>query len=103
DGAADICIEVVSPESGRRDHGEKFEDYEKGGVSEYWIVEYLHRECRFFRLNEEGLYGRFSEDGQVNYQTPLLPGLVLNVPTLWQPNLPGPLAIAQAVQAMLTT
>jgi Uma2 family endonuclease len=100
-GPADICIEVVSPESVSRDHGEKLSEYEKGGVGEYWIMDYLHRECRFFRLNAEGQYVRISEDVDGNYTTPLLPGLVLHVLTLWQANLPGPLAIGQAVQAML--
>ncbi len=100
-GPADICIEVVSPESVTRDHGEKFEEYEKTRVQEYWIFDALHRECRFFRLNADGVYIRYTEDTDGNYRTPLLPGLVLHVPTLWQPNLPGPLAIGQAVQVML--
>jgi len=100
-GPADMCIEAVSPESVTRDHGEKFEEYEKGGVGEYWIVDYVYRECRFFRLNADGQYVRFSEDAQGNYQSPLLPGLVLHIPTLWGPNLPGAVSIVQAVQAML--
>ncbi|MEO8393884.1 MAG: Uma2 family endonuclease, partial [Chloroflexota bacterium] len=32
DGPADICIEVVSEESVERDHGDKFREYEQGGV-----------------------------------------------------------------------
>jgi Uma2 family endonuclease len=101
DGPADICIEVVSPESVTRDYGEKFEEYEKSGVREYGIKDYLHRECRFFRLNDQGHYVHYTEDAEGNYRTPLLPGLVLHVPTLWEANLPGPIAIGQAVQAMV--
>lgn len=55
-GPADICIEVVSEERIARDHGEKFAEYEKAGVREYWIVDPLRDTCRFNRLNEAGVY-----------------------------------------------
>ncbi len=100
-GPADICIEVVSPESVSRDHGAKFEEYERGSVREYWIVDPLHQECRFYRLGEAGRYARQAEDAEGNYRTPALPGLALHVPTLWREKLPGPLAVAEAVRAML--
>ncbi|MAS32547.1 MAG: hypothetical protein CL610_00985 [Anaerolineaceae bacterium] len=102
DGPADIVIEVVSEESVERDHGEKFAEYEKGGVPEYWIVDPLRNETRFYRMDENGRYRRFTEDNSGHYQTPALPGLNVHVPTLWQETLPGPTATASAVQAMLT-
>jgi len=37
DGPADLAIEIVSEESRLRDRGEKFAEYEVGGVKEYWI------------------------------------------------------------------
>jgi Uma2 family endonuclease len=101
DGAADICIEIVSPESVERDHGDKFAEYEKGGVPEYWIIDSIHRDSRFYCLNEEGVYIRQAEDADGNYRTPNLPGLLLHVPTLWHDNLPGPGAVVEAVKAML--
>ncbi len=101
DGPADICIEVVSPDSVGRDHGEKLAEYEAGGVGEYWILDPIREESRFYRLNEAGIFIRQEEDEQGNYRTPALPGLVLHVPTLWQEQLPGPIAVAQAVQAMV--
>jgi Uma2 family endonuclease len=101
DGPADLCIEIVSEDSVVRDHGDKFNEYEKGGVSEYWIVDPLRKESRFYRLNAEGVYVRQTEDAQGDYRTPMFPGLVLHVPTLWSSPLPGPGAIAKAVQAML--
>jgi len=101
DGPADICIEVVSPESVGRDYGDKFVEYEKGKVREYWIVDSIHRECRFYRLNAEGLYVSQREDEQGNYQTPLLPQFVLHVPTLWQTPLPDPRAVMDAVRGMV--
>ena len=100
-GAADICIEVVSPESVERDHGDKFAEYEKGGVPEYWIMDPLRDECRFYRLDDGGRYLRQTEDSEGSYRTLTLPGLVLHVPTLWGDALPGPIAIGEAVQKML--
>ena len=101
DGAADICIEVVSEESIERDHGDKFHEYEVGGVPEYWILDPLHDESRFYRLKDHGRYVRQSEDADGNYRTAVLPGFVLHVPTLWQDDLPGPAATAQLVTDML--
>jgi Uma2 family endonuclease len=100
-GPADICIEVVSPESGPRDYGDNFIEYEKAGVKEYWIVDPLRRRCDFNRLAESGVYAALDPDDQGFYRTPLLPHLALHVPTLWQEELPDFFAIGQAVQAML--
>lgn len=100
-GPADICIEVVSPESVERDYGKKFEEYEKGGVREYWIIDPLRKETSFRQLQNTGLYAQMPLDAQSNYQTPLLPGFVLHVPTLWTAPLPDFFAIGQAVQSML--
>jgi Uma2 family endonuclease len=101
DGAADICIEVVSESSVARDRGEKFVEYEQGGVREYWIFDYRRKEAILYRRNEEGVFARQSEDEEGNYRTPLLPGLVINVPTLWREKLPGLMSIAKTIEAML--
>lgn len=100
-GPADICIEVVSSESTARDYGDKFAEYEKAGVREYWIVDPVRQECRFYRLNEQGIYLTALPDQEGFYQTAILPGLRLHVPTLWQEKLPDIIAVVQAVQAML--
>ncbi|MFN8451825.1 MAG: Uma2 family endonuclease [Anaerolineae bacterium] len=100
-GAADICIEVISPESVLRDRGEKFEEYERGGVGEYWIFDYQRSEALFYRRNSEGIFARQTEDADDNYRTSLLPALVINVPTLWREKLPDFNDIGKAVEAML--
>jgi Uma2 family endonuclease len=38
EGAPDLIVEVLSPESVRRDRVTKFTAYEAAGVTEYWIV-----------------------------------------------------------------
>lgn len=101
DGPADICIEVVSEGSVERDHGDKFQEYEKGGVPEYWIADPLRDEGRFYRLNETGRYIRQIEDADGFYRTPALPGFALHVPTLWTNPLPGPGATFRMVEEML--
>lgn len=100
DGAADIVIEVVSPESASRDYGEKYHEYEEVGVPEYWIIDPLKKECRFYHLNKKKAF--VLQDVEDDYQSPHLPDLVLNIPTLWQDTLPNPPEIVEAVQeAML--
>lgn len=101
DGPADLCVEIVSEDSIERDHGDKFAEYEKGGVHEYWIIDPLRNECRFYLLNEHGRYLRQLEDAQGNYHPASLPGLILHVPTLWLQKLPGPGATSSAVRKML--
>jgi Uma2 family endonuclease len=101
DGPADICIEVVSAGTADVDHGAKFVEYEKGGVQEYWIIDPIHKECRFYQLDSEGIFVRQSEDAAGNYRTPRLPGFVLHVPSLWQEKLPGPIATVRLVEKML--
>jgi len=101
DGPADLVIEIVSEDSIERDHGEKFEEYEKGGVPEYWIIDPLHREARFYRQDESGRYLRQNEDAAGIYRTPALPGLQLDVSLLWRTPLPGPIVVGTAVRCML--
>lgn len=100
-GPADICIEVVSPESVTRDYGEKFAEYEQAGVREYWIIDPIRERAQFNRLTEAGVYAAIAPDADGNYHTPLLPKLALHVPTLWQETLPGVVAVVQAVQTMI--
>ncbi len=102
DGAADIIIEIVSPESVSRDYGEKFEEYETGGVREYWIFDPQRQECRFHRLNAAGLYQmvKLADDGR--YTTPLLPDFVVDTTLLWQDPLPGPIKIVEIVKLMVS-
>lgn len=100
-GPADICIEIVSPGSVSVDHGDKFVEYEKGGVTEYWILDSIRQEARFYRLNENGIYIRYTEDETGNYTTPQLPGLMIHVPTLWVQPHPNPVEIVETLRQML--
>lgn len=100
DGAADICIEVVSEATAVIDYGEKFAEYEQAGVPEYWVIDPIRRVARFHRLNEAGLYQDAAVDAGGHYETPLLPRLRLHVPTLWGSPLPNILQIVDNVREM---
>lgn len=102
DGPADICIEIVSADSIARDHGEKFAEYEAVGVREYWIIDPLHHEARFYRADRSGVFQSRKTNVDGDYMTPNLPGLTVPVHLLWQDEpLPGPLAIVKSVHKML--
>lgn len=101
DGPADICIEISSPGTEDTDRGDKFLEYEKGGVGEYWLFDPRRREALFYRLNADGLNEQQRPDVDGNYRTSLLPTSVLHVPTLWLESLPDYLAIMNAIQEML--
>ena len=101
-GSPEVCIEVVSDESVRRDYGAKFWEYERGGVSEYWIIDPLRERCTFNRLNANGKYQAIQPDEMGIYTTPLLPQLQLPVATLWRSRLPNVLEIVEAVKQMVT-
>lgn len=53
-GPADLVVEVISPDSRGRDRGEKFYEYETGGVGEYWIVDPLRNRVEAYRLGGSG-------------------------------------------------
>ncbi len=99
-GAANLVVEIVSPESGKRDRGEKFEEYERAGVDEYWILDPQRRESLFYVRGEDGLYhNRPPVEGI--YSLVALPGLKLEVVLLWRETLPTSEQIIAIVKAML--
>jgi Uma2 family endonuclease len=56
DGAPDLVVEVVSPDSRNRDRREKFSEYESAGVREYWIVDPVLRRIDVYVLGGEGKF-----------------------------------------------
>jgi Uma2 family endonuclease len=89
DGPADLVIEIVSPESVLRDRGEKYAEYEAGGVREYWIIDNLSQRADFFLLDAEGRYQRATPNAEGKYASLVLPGFWININWLWQTPLPS--------------
>lgn len=95
DGPADIAVEVISPESRARDRGEKFYEYEQGGVREYWLIDPMRKQAEFYRLGADGVYRVAAPTPDGRFQSEALPGFWLQVDWLWQEPLPPVLAIVR--------
>jgi Uma2 family endonuclease len=102
DGPADLVVEIVSPESAGRDRGEKFYEYERGGILEYWLLDPQVRRAEFYQLNTEGQYQQMSPDAEDRYHSAVLSGFWLRVEWLWQEPLPHPLRVLGEIAAVDT-
>lgn len=90
-GAADVVVEIISPESLTRDRGDKFYEYEKGGVEEYWVIDPIRQLAEFYRL-DNGVYRLAPIDSGI-YRSVRIAGLWLRVEWLWQEPLPSLMSI----------
>ena len=90
DGPADLAVEIVSPESDARDRGDKFVEYEGGGVPEYWLIDPLRQQAWFYQRREDGHYHPGPIDSDGFYHSVVLPGFRLRAEWLWQRPLPAP-------------
>lgn len=59
EGAADLVVEILSPESVSRDRGDKFVEYEAAGVREYWLIDPDRRQVEVYGLDDVGGERRF--------------------------------------------
>lgn len=84
DGAADLVVEVISPESRARDRGEKFYEYEEAGVREYWLIDPERKQVEFYQLGEDGVYRTVLAGSEGQYRSAVLEGFWLRVEWLWQ-------------------
>ncbi len=102
DGPADLVVEIVSPGSQRIDRVEKYDEYERGGVGEYWIIDPAFQEALFYQRGADALFERIAPDAQGVYACDILPRLRLPVALLWQDTLPGVREVVQMVDSMLS-
>src|SRR5687768_10592864 len=91
-GPADLVVEVISPGSRGTDRGDKFYEYEKGGVREYWLIDPERKRAEFYRLGRDKQYHLMpADDG--TFHSAVLKGFWLRVEWLWQrPKLKAALA-----------
>jgi Uma2 family endonuclease len=85
-GPPDLLIEIVSPDSQSRDRREKYLEYEKAGVREYWIVDPLSKMVEVSRL-ERKKFHRIDESAGI-ITSSVLRGFRLKTAQLWQKPLP---------------
>ncbi len=93
EGAPDLIIEIISPESRGRDRGDKFYEYETAGVREYWIIDYEREKVEFYNLGNDGFFQMVYADENNIFHSQVLLNLRLNVSWLWQEKLPNLLQV----------
>lgn len=86
-GAPALVVEVLSPETRKRDLGVKRDLFDRGGVREYWIVDPKANTVTIHRRRVEGALVKVQslpEDAPA-LTTPLLPGFSLSLEKLFRP------------------
>ncbi len=82
---ADLVVEVVSPDDPKRDTVDKFQEYARAGIPEYWLVDPRDDSVTVYTLPESGAayrqLGRLT-DGAACSQ--LLEGFCVDVATLFE-------------------
>jgi Uma2 family endonuclease len=53
EGAPDLIIEIVSPESEARDWREKYLEYQAAGVREYWVIDPMSGYLEAYALRQK--------------------------------------------------
>jgi Uma2 family endonuclease len=100
-GVADLVVEIISPESQRRDRVEKFSEYERAGVREYWIIDPTRKEALFYTLQSNREFDLWQMNDENMYRSQVLPQLEFRTMIFWSPRLPDVPEILEMVQQML--
>lgn len=98
--AADLVIEIVSPESVERDRGSKFIEYEAAGVREYWLIDPDRQQAEFYRLTDVGRYRLVFPGADGIFRSEVLTHFWLKTEWLWQEPLPKVLDIARQLSLL---
>jgi len=95
-GAPDVVVEVISDDSIHRDSVEKFLEYEREGVREYWLIDPRpgRRAMHMFRL-QEGSYVPIQPDENGWLNSSALPSFRLKAVWFTGERLPGARTAAQ--------
>jgi len=83
EGPPDLCVEIISPSSGVIDRKQKFKQYEKGKVAQYWIVDPDSKTIEAYKL----VSGKYRATGQGKnnevVKLPPFPDLEIPLSQLW--------------------
>ena len=84
DGPADLAVEIVSPESVRRDREEKFAEYEAAGVKEFWLIDPDDKTAEFYELGADARYRPAEVELEGVHRSKVVEGFFLRAAWLWQ-------------------
>jgi Uma2 family endonuclease len=92
-GAPDLVAEVLSAGTLYIDRNEKFREYERAGVREYWLIDSRpgHARADFYRLDEEGRFALVATEVEERVGSSALENFWLRPAWLWQTPQPNPL------------
>jgi len=90
-GSPDLIVEVVSPDSSARDYRQKFMEYEKAGVREYWIIDPLSNHVEAHTL-DKGKFQPIKSDSGIVRST-VVPGFYFKAEWLVSETLPNWIAL----------
>lgn len=88
EGAPDLAVEIIRPDSRRRDRADKFYEYEQAGIREYWMIEPGREQAEIYRLNERGVYEPVPAVNPPRLTSEVIPGLWIDPAWLWAEPLP---------------
>ena len=77
----ELVIEILSTRRGNVERTEKLDDYARGGIGEYWIVNPFAREVEVYRLSS-GEYVGF-ETGHALLRPQAFPGVEIDIDRIW--------------------
>ncbi|MBM3234932.1 Uma2 family endonuclease [Candidatus Poribacteria bacterium] len=103
DGPADVVVEIVSEDSVFRDYHDKFREYARAGVPEYWLINPLEEKAQFYRLSESGRYKRIPLEKRNLFRSQGVEGFGLKVSWLWEGKLPDTYEVLQELMPELQT
>ena len=84
-GPADLAIEIISPGSRAIDRGDKYFEYEQGGVAEYWVLDPHRKRSEFYQRDKSGLYAAAPPGADGVYRCKAISGLWVKQSWLWYP------------------
>ena len=87
EGPADLVVEIISPGSGAVDRGEKYFEYEEGGVREYWLIDPRRKQAEFHQLGRDKSFHPMAVTNGV-FNSTVLKGFWLEVDWMWKKPLP---------------
>ncbi|MDQ3693025.1 MAG: Uma2 family endonuclease [Chloroflexota bacterium] len=101
EGPADLVVEIISNDSVTRDRREKFLEYQRAGIPEYWIIDPRPRRqsVDFYTLDADGYYQPVPPDDAGRLRSRVLPGFWIDPGWLWQDPLPGPYQLIGRIEA----
>jgi len=104
EGAPDLLIELVSPESESRDWRVKYHEYERAGVREYWVIDPNSNHLEAYQLLEQAGQSSYQriEEKEDRVASTVLPGLYIRPSWLWQENLPDVIGILRELGVQFT-